>query len=85
MELFDELNDFYLYVCGARDFLYEKSGAWVKKVGKHWSRWKYSSVKIMDCPHTNEGQMRPVSHAISGIARGKATCILRIKGGTIHY
>ena len=25
----------YLYVGGARDFWYEKSGAWVKKVGKH--------------------------------------------------
>ena len=28
----------YLYVGGARDFWYEKSGAWVKKVGKHWIR-----------------------------------------------
>ena len=42
MELFDELNDFYLYVGGARDFWYEKSGAWVKKVGKHCFTGKHS-------------------------------------------
>ena len=33
----DEKN-VYLYVGGARDFWYEKSGAWVKNVGKHWCR-----------------------------------------------
>ena len=37
-----------MYVGGAQDFWYEKSVAWVKKVGKHWSK-AYLTINTTKC------------------------------------
>ena len=66
-----------MYVGGARDFWYEKSGAWVKKVGKHCVKdWcSYDSCPDEHLFNIGRLSIRPESCAAEQVFVGRHVAV----------